>query len=487
MLGAGFEFTAIAWSNGRPQAVANKTDYQFSIDPERANGRQLFTVWSRLQTQEVEALRAREENVVVMPAAGSSRRSTAHAGTTLGSLLADPWVGGQSQYGTTVETPQRGTLLAPAGTRSDLRDDPVAEAVRTELEGSIYSAASLVTGPQVAVFDFSGSKEGVDIAPQQYDLNTPLEIPASPETYFRFASLRLRADVDIAAPNLARQIGETLWQVLYPELPGSAPPDFAEKHLVVDASSVGVWGDRGIAIAQKQEFSAGGSAPDRQIADLRNDFAAIVSLARDTDRLTAQSARLSEFSVPPGEDHGLTVRVDVHGLQNIVSTGDELSRRAAQIKHWLTLPDHDLFRGFYEAINVDQLLTTLRDLTQSATEQIRRHEDAELAKKTESRADEVARVQRRLEWLEVLIVVFFGVAIIDLIPLYMKLGSNIGGALALLGGPIFLALTAWILKPWRRKQTASQGRIDGPAWMIAAMALACLAAWGAGLLHLWSK
>ena len=133
------------------------------------------------------------------------------------------------------------------------------------------------------------------------------------------------------------------------------------------------------------------------------------------------------------------------------------------------------------------MLTTLRDLTQSATKQIRRHEDAELAKKTESRADEVARVQRRLEWLEVLIVGFFAVAIIDLIPLHMKLGSNIGGALTLLGGPIFLALTAWILKPWRHKKTASQGRIDGPAWMIAAMALACLAAWGAGLLHLWSK
>ncbi len=100
--------------------------------------------------------------------------------------------------------------------------------MRTELEDSIYSAASLVTGPQVTVFDLAGSKEGVDIAPQQYNLNAPLEIPAPPESYFRFANLRLRADVAINMPHLALQIGETLWQVLYPEMPGSTPSDFAE-------------------------------------------------------------------------------------------------------------------------------------------------------------------------------------------------------------------------------------------------------------------
>jgi hypothetical protein len=486
-LGAGFEFTAIAWSNGRPQAAANKTDYQFSIDPERANGRHLYTVWSRLQTQEVEELRAREENVVIMPTAGESRRGSTHAGTTLGSLLADPWVGGQSQFGTAVATPNRGTLIAPSGIRSDLRDDPVAEAVRTELEGSIYSAASLVTGPQVTVYDFAGSKEGVDIEPQKYNLNTPLEIPASPESYFRFASLRLRADVSIAAPNLASQIGETLWQVLYPDVPGSTPADFVEKHLVVCAGSVGVWGDRGIAIAQKQEFSSGVSAPDRQIAEQRTDFASVISLARDIDRLTAQWARLSDFSLPSGDGHGLSVRVDIHGLQNIVATGEELSRRAAQVKHWLTLPDRDLFRRFYEAINIDQLLTTLRDLTQSAAEHIRRHDQAELAKKTESRADEVVRMQRKLEWLEVFIVGFFAVGIIDIITRHVKLGNNVEDALVLLGGPIFIAFTAWILKPWRRKPAAAEGRIDRPAWILVAVALACLAAWAVGLLHLWNK
>ncbi len=83
-LGAGFEFTAIAYSGGRPDAPSNKTDYQFSIDPERANGRHLYTVWSRLQTQEVEALRAHEQDVVVVGA--PSRRGASQVTSDVGEL-----------------------------------------------------------------------------------------------------------------------------------------------------------------------------------------------------------------------------------------------------------------------------------------------------------------------------------------------------------------------------------------------------------------
>ncbi len=317
-LGAGFEFTAVAYSNGRPDAASNKTDYQFSIDPERANGRHLYTVWSRLQTQEVEALRAHDQQAVVV--GGTAHHASSRGSATLGSLLADPWIGGQSQYGNRVAAPQRGTLLAPAGTRSDLRDDPVSEAVRTELEDSIYSAASLVTGPQVTVYDFAGAKEGVDIVPQQHNLNTPLEIPAPPESYFRFAALRLRADVPINMPHLALQIGETLWQVLYPEMPGSTPSDLAENHLVITADGVGVWADRGIAIALKQNATV--ATTDRQIAALRSDFSDIVSLGRDVDRLADRWASFAQRL--RGGDGASVQSFEISTLQAVVSSGEEL-------------------------------------------------------------------------------------------------------------------------------------------------------------------
>jgi len=485
-LGAGFEFTAIAVSNGRPQGEANKTDYRFSIDPERANGRHLYTVWSRLQTEEVEALKDHQRDV--MAASESARRGSARGTATLETLLSDPWVGGQNQFGTTVATPHRGTLIGPPGTRSDLRDDPVSEAVRTELEGSIYSAASLVAGPQVTVFDFAGSKEGVDIEPRQYTLNAPLNIPASPETYFRFANIPLRADVPLTSPNLTLQIGETLWQVLYPEMPGSIPSDFAERHLCVSAGSVGVWGDRGIAIAQKRDFAAGASAPDRQASELRDDFAALVSLARDVDRLTADWNRLNDN--PPASADLASLpehKIDIRGLQVIATNGEELARRAAQVKHSLTLPDRDLFRRFYEAINVDQLLETLRDLTHAAAEHLRRHQLAEQASQMEARSDAVARVQSKLEWLEVFIVGFFAVGIIDVITRHVNLGEEAENALVLLGGPLFIGFTAWILKPWRRKKSATEDRIGRPAWILIAVAVACVIAWLAGLAHVWTK
>ncbi len=486
-LGAGFEFTAIANSAGRPEAPSNKTDYEFSIDPERANGRHLYTVWSRLQTQEVEALRAHEQDTVAV--GPPSRRGGSHGTATLESLLADPWIGGQSQFGHAVGTPQRGTLMAPAGVRSDLRDDPVAEAVRTELEGSIYSAVSLVTGPQVTVFDFAGSKEGVDIPPQRYDLNSPLEIPAPPESYFRFAGVGLRPDVPIAAPHLAGQIAETLWQVLYPEVPGATPPDFLELHMIVGASWVGVWGDRGIAVAQKQDFGAAVSAPGRQASGLRADFAAIVSIVRDLDRLTSRWARISnEISENSPSAASAGKMPDPEGLKSIVANAEELASRSAQIKHALILPDHDLFRRFYDAVNLDQLLATLRELSRSASEHLRQYQLAAQAKQMQSRADAVARVQSKLEWLEVFVVGFLALGIIEVVTLHVSLSNQVEDALVLLGGPLSIGFAAWLLKPWRRKKSDQpQGTIDWPVWILIAIAVACVIAWLAGLSHIWTK
>jgi hypothetical protein len=60
--------------------------------------------------------------------------------------------------------------------------------------------------------------------------------------------------------------------------------------------------------------------------------------------------------------------------------------------------------------------------------------------------------------------------------------------LVLLGGPLFIGFTAWVLKPWRRKKSAQpDGKIDRPAWILIAVAVACVIAWLAGLARLWMK
>jgi hypothetical protein len=491
-LGAGFEFTAIAASNGRPAGTINKSDYNFSIDPERANGRHLYTVWSRLQSKEVEALRAQEQRsdapVAFYVAPGVDQRAA------MDTLLADPWLGGPNSSGTVVGTPNRGTVIGPPGTRSDLRDDAIGEEVRTELENPIYSAESLVTGPQVTVVDSSGSNNYHNDASRKFDLNAPLQIPPPQEGYFRFASIRLRADVPILSGDdsghgLAAQIGETLWQVLHPEQPGSKPSDFTERHLVAGSDCVGVWGDRGIAVAQKYFSGPGAASPaDRQTQALRDDFAGIVSLARDIDQFTAEGQFLGRASgTSKLADRPSAENDDTGALEAIVARGEDLGRRAAHIKHNLTLPDRDLLRRFSEAIGLDQILAALHDLNHTASEHLRRLKLAEQSKLMEERDAVIAKLRSRSEWLEIFIVGFLAIEIIEAIAHHINLGNTLEDALLLLGGPLALGLTAWMLKPWKLKADAPGESTQGLAWILIAVIAACVVAWLTGLLHILAK
>ena len=491
-LGAGFEFTAIAASDGRPAGTINKSDYIFSIDPERASGRHLYTVWSRLQSKEVEALQGQGQRsdvpVAFYIAPGGDQRAA------MDTLLGDPWLGGPNSSGTVVRTPNRGTAIGRPGTRSDLRDDAIGEEVRTELENPIYSAESLVAGPPVTVVDFSASRNYPNDPSRKFDLNAPLQIPPPQESYFRFASIRLKADVPIISGDdsgrgLAEQVGETLWQVLYPEQPGTKPSDFTQRHLVVGSDCVGVWGDRGIAVAEKCFFGAGADlSANRQTLALRDDFAAIVSLARDIDQLTADGEFLGRASgTSKLADQPSAENDDAGALQAIGTRGEELTRHAAQVQHTLTLPDRDLLRRFSEATGFAQFLATLRDLNHNVAERLRHRQLAEQAKLREERDAVIAKLRSSLEWLEVFIVGFLAIEIIEAIARHANLGNTLEDILLLLGGPVAAGLTAWMVKPWKRKPDAPGESTQGPAWILIAVIAACVAAWLAGLLHILAK
>jgi len=483
--GTGFEFTAIAYSEGRPGAPINTTEYVFSLDPERANGRHLYTVWSRLQTKEVEAVRAHKLPVSRLAAHAGAGHVTPQRAETLGALLSNPWVGGQIQSSTLVDTPSRGTLIAPPGTRSDLRDDVVAEAVRAELEAPIYSAASMITGPQVTIWDFAASQVHHDVPARSFELSAPLEIPPPEPGNFRFARIGLRADVPISGGGtldrrLARQTGETLWQVLYPERPGAIPQEF-QRHLVV-TNSVGVWSDRGLAIAQKPGAEKETGAPaERQ--ELRN-FAAIVSLARDTDQLIADWNSLDSATQPSHLAHGSAG--DVGSIQETATAGEDLAHRALQLQHVLTLPDQELLRRFCEAIGAEQLAARLRDLNFAVAERLRRILAAEEARRAEKRSAEAARMQSKLEWLELFLVGFIAIEIVDMLTRHVNLPTGLEDALVMLGGPAIVLLAAWTLKPWKRKAGTTEAT-RRPVWILAFVIVLWLAAWLADVLPRWNK
>ena len=485
-LKTGFEFTAIADSNGRPAGIVNHSDYAISVDPERANGRHLFTVWSRLETREVEALRTRREASVVEVA--SPARTSDQPSATLGTLLADPWFGGQGSFGTLVRTPARGTLIGPPGARNDLRDDPIVEEVRTELEGPVYSAESLVAGPQVTVLDKSASRHHEDLAPRQLDLNAPLKIPPPPEGYFRFATVTLRADVPIAAQQvLDRQIGETLWQVLYPEMPGATPVDFEEHRLVVTANAVGVWGDRGIAVAHKRAQGSDNALLEAGLtSSLRDDFAALVSLLREVDRLSADvSASVTTEPSGNATQKPAQNRAD-SALRATVADAEALVVRAAEVKHALSLPGHDQLRHFAEVIGVDQVFASLHDLSQTASENLRRRQLAEQTQLVEANAAKIATARSRLEWLEVLSLGVVAIVLADVIAWQLNLASPIRHALLLLAGPLVIGLAASILKPWKRKPEEA-ANTTGTSNVLVIVVVACVVGWLAGLVFAWGR
>jgi hypothetical protein len=472
-LGSGFEFTAIAYSGGHPAATVNQSDYVFSIDPERATGRHLYTVWSRLQTKEVEALRVAGQSSIALE--NGFRRGSEAATEASSKLFTDPWFDGHNCFGTIVAAPHRGTHIGPAGVRSDLRDDSVAEAVRTELENALYLAESPTEGPQVILHDFGGPANMSANVPLALDLDAPQLIPPPHEGYFRFGSIPLRADVPISSGhNLSGQIAETLWQVLYPDLPYDKPADFVERHVVVTADCVGIWGQRGIVVARKLTGDASRPGEDGSNA-LRDDFAGLVALTSDIGQLIADGEQLTQRPPPstlPGERSAGRRNPRADWATTIVAKSEELMRRAAQVTHNLALPDRELLRRFYDAMAVDGLLATLRDLNQSAAGYLSGEQLAEQARRMEEGTKTAVAVQRKVRWLAVFVVGCYATEMLDLSARPFRDFDNTWGMpFVLLGGLFSLLLAAWIIKPWQRRDQDKLGTGKLPTWIIAVVML----------------
>jgi hypothetical protein len=471
-LGRGFEFTAVAYSKGRTNGVANTTDYFFAIDPERANGRHLYGLWAILESTELKLLRKHASAKPGIPA----RKGFEGRAGALGGLFSDPWFDGQNYFCTIVATPNQGTLIAPAGVDAGLRDDPVAELVRGELEDSVYHSISDKEGKQVRVLDLSPTHYEPYFDERYFEISDRIEVPA--QRRFRFARVRLRDDVVItptgARSGSSQQIAETLWQILYPDLSGATPSDFVERNIVIAPQYIGVWGERGVAIACKR--NAGGDPELEQ--RIEDDFKQIIGLARDVDYLIKQGAELSPKPPTAAEKvHHAAIRASEHLAEELATSGEGMARTAAQIKHKLATPGNELLRRFYNASGIDDLLSTLRDLNQTAADYIRREKMDEQARHLGESTETVAEVQSKLEWVEVFIIGVYAIELIE--PLSKSLGFPEAWTRDLIayGIPLFLAFTVWVLRPWQVKAAEEEPRFPRPALILIAVAIA----WAVGL------
>jgi hypothetical protein len=434
-MGQGFLFTAVAYSTGRPSGKTNQSDYFFSIDPERADGRHLYTLWARLQAAEIraaydgaqggqnfEAPAETEQAKWLAEEAKKPKPTMARPGYEgragrFAELFRDPWFDGSNYYCTIVATPNLGTSIAKSGNRADLAGDRIAQIAERELEDAVYASQP----PKITLLDLSASDETHGRrgpATHDYELD---EVPDVSSGHFRFGRIALKHEkLDLQSGDLARQVGTVLWRILHPKSEEGLPLDLVARHVFTTRDWMGVWSRTGVIIAYKPGDG------ERDAHDAQRRFTQIIELARSVQR------RFSSGT-------------DYRHIERRMEDADELTRRAAELRYQLILPENRLLSQFFDAINIGELLQTMRDML--------------LGLNTHTTAE----VQTKVEWLEIFLVGFYGTelarSVVEQLDLQHLWGEDIGQPVGLFiivtAGALFTGLTAWLLKPWHYRRSKS--------------------------------
>ena len=370
-LGRGFAFTAIAYTNGRPNGRINQSDYYFALDPESAGRRTLYPIWARLEDLELRSLTAddRVELADLEPRRGFSERAPDPPG-----LMHDPWFDAPNNWTTLVATPFRGTSIGPAGTEADLSDDPVIQLVRKQLELSVYAG-------QVKVEDHpTGGKPSVYHLPVDAE---HLFLPKPAAGHFRICSVPLIGDLDIRSAVLTRQIGEFLWSILHAH--SDHPTDFLERHVTRDREMIGVWSRRGIALAYLPTSTTRIEATEEQFRKLVPLLAVLPNEASSRDQTSL--------------DHA-----------------EKLLSQIAIQRQKLSMPESVLaFRRFVDAIGFHETLGTVQEVLSARVARAAERQNQNIAKATSASIEAVKEGQEKVEFLEILFVTLYSIEILHIV------------------------------------------------------------------------
>jgi hypothetical protein len=411
--GQGFSFTAVGYSDNRPEGRLNTTDYFFALDPEKAWGYHLYYVWAALQVEEINAFK-RKENLGYREqlekreaqAATTFRRTQCRPGFEkrageYAALLDDPWFDGSNFNCTIVATPNRGTIIGNPGSTADLSDDTVAQIVQRELELSIYE-------PDAYICDVAHSNgSDADKCPEEptYRITDNQGIPSLDRGFYRMVRVKLHPDVDVLKGRMHEQIGSVLWRLLNPELRKGLPADFLQRHLLVSDDWVGVWSRRGIAVA----YTPKAADTIDGVAGLKQRFKEMASVLRDAESF-------------------------IQGSRSEIGT--DLVQRAAQLQHALADPANRLLNRFFESTRLDEVLTRVSDVN--------------TATRLENNTRIVADVQTKVEWLEIFFVSFYAAELTYLISESLKPYQVPHSSLILLlCSGAFAAAATWMLQPFK--------------------------------------
>lgn len=415
--GKGFLFTAIAYS-GIKAGSTNRSDYFFSLDPERALGRHLYPVWSLLQAEEVEAIQKNKAYLSQLQAEPKCRKGFEDRAGHFTALFGDPWFDGSNYKGTIVVTPSIGTHISGEGTRSDLLDDRVAHIVRRLLEDRNLKGQIRCIDYQM---DLARPKKNEQL--REHVINVNRDAPPIPSGYVRFVEATLPVTIDLRIPSVAAQAGRQLWQFLYTDAKGGTPNDFVNRHLISDPDLLCVWGRRGIALASK-ETSVSRLESVKELLEIMVDVARVAEvLTKDLQRRlsgeccgleaseyigreagTRRGGRNSSKSNLRYRKHTEECETNFKGL--IIDVHSQLAK-IAELQRQMALPAGRFLYPFFQASRLNEVLASVRDSHNALTT----HNDNMTMRESLAKIQEV---EENTDWLEIIIV---GVYLLELVSI----------------------------------------------------------------------
>jgi hypothetical protein len=350
----GFTFMAIAYSQGRAAHPAsdNTSDYWFTLDQERCGSGHLYNVWAQLEFAEGSILPKRDQT---KPRKGFEIRGCG----------GDPWWDGSNCHATLVATPNAATRIQsnlPAS--GDLADDAVAQLVSKELEFGAFGGATMPAW----IKDFSTDPTGTDGEPKPCRIGDATAHDLADGPYYRVAYVPL-----ILARGTLRDvsthIGSKLWPLLERANVGTTPADFESRHLFCYRDRVVVWNRNGLAIAFIPSDKISGEAGTNS-----DEVDPIVNEYLDPTRTFVEIRRnIQTLASRDGNDNNL---LNFNGTGR--STIGELQRKAAKLQLDAALPQALPLRRLFEAMRIDELLTTLAALESQEVSEAEKKRDNQL-------------------------------------------------------------------------------------------------------------
>jgi hypothetical protein len=407
----GFTFTFIAKSNGLQHGEAlNKTNYVIALDPLDANGAHLYTLWVRLQAAEINARQAGNVslNGVVRP--GFEGRAGAFE-----DCFIDPWFDGAIYDGTLISTPRHGTLISTAGTSSDCMDDAIAQLVVAELELSIYQEQS--HGFDVSTETGECRNFSVDLKAQ------PQRVPIDAHTY-RLVNVELHDDVKLGHEPLIEQIDTVLWDLLHPGDDPVVPPKLRTRSFR-HGNLIGVWSRSGIAMAHKPSAT-------RTAQELAVHFKTIVECAGAIRALVADLEVDNDDRDRSTVTRGPSERRELNRQR--MDRTEKIMLRIIRTQQDLATPEGRLITNFLAETGLDELGTTLRDIS--------------VSKKMDGQQEASADTQGKLDWLQLLFIGVYGTDVAnifstDAVPEQFRL------LVTTISTALITIVAALFLRPWK--------------------------------------